>query len=133
MAEEFKPKVVLALIENHGKIALIRRRVPVSKVEWAFPGGVSEPGEMDLQTAEREAKQEVGLTVKAAEKLLERKHPNTLVQISYVHCQLADGENLIIGEPEEIAEAVWVTASQVLDKFTSDVHPTIREFLKKYG
>jgi 8-oxo-dGTP pyrophosphatase MutT (NUDIX family) len=131
--EKFIPKVVLALIEHQGQFVLIKRRVVNNKLEWAFPGGVTEPNETDEVSVIREAKQEVGLEVIVKEKLLERKHPNTLINLVYFHCEpvkfMAD---LVIGEPEEISEVRWVKAENVLGKFTSDVHPLIRQFVLEH-
>lgn len=130
MEQIFKPKVVLALIEQAGKFILIRRRVPSLKVEWAFPGGVTIEGETEEESVAREAKQEVGLDVNVKDKLLERKHPNTFVQISYFYCLPKDPKQVPqTGEPEEIAEICWVEASEVLKRFTSDAHPVIRDFV----
>jgi 8-oxo-dGTP pyrophosphatase MutT (NUDIX family) len=131
--EKFVPKVVLALIEHQGQFVLIKRRVPSQKLDWAFPGGVTEPHETEEESVVREARQEVGLEVVVKEKLLERKHPNTLVNLVYFHCTPVDFEaNLIIGEPDEISEVRWVKAENVLGKFTSDVHPLIRQFVLEH-
>ncbi len=130
MAKEgFRPKVVLSLIPADGKFLLTRRRHPALGVEWAFPGGVTHEGETDEEAAVREAKEEVGLKVKFEKKLLERKHPNTFVTISYCFCTLADGKEVFVGQPHEIIEVAWVPAKDVLEKFTSDVHPEIRQFI----
>lgn len=127
----FKPKVVLALIENEGKFVLIRRKIPSLKVEWAFPGGVTEPGETEEESAKREAKQEVGIEVVVKEKLLERKHPNTYVEIAYFYCEPVNAPVMpVVGEPDEIVEAEWVPAEEVMARFTSDVHPKIKEFIE---
>ena len=124
-----RPHVVLALIEKEGKFALIRRRVATAKVEWAFPGGVVNEGESDEEAVKREAMDEVLLEVVVKEKLLERKHPNTFVEVMYFHCKPAGDTQLKIGEPDEISEAEWVDANEVLSRFTSDVHPIIRNFV----
>lgn len=130
MDEEYKPKVVLALIENNGRFMLIRRKVPSMKVEWAFPGGVTAKGETEEESVIREAKSEVGLDVEVKEKLLERKHPNTYVQVAYFYCVLKDlKQEAVLGEPDEIAEIEWVKTYEVLNRFTSDVHPKIKEFV----
>lgn len=128
-------KVVLALIEHEGKFLLIRRRLPFFKVEWAFPGGVIEGNETEEEAVVREAKEEVSLDVRVRKKLLERKHPNTLVQIVYFDCELLGSEEgARVGQEDEISEIEWVPAEKVLDLFTSDVHPVIREFvLSKTG
>ena len=130
MAEEtFTPKVVLALIVKDGKLLLIRRKLPSFKVEWAFPGGVTERNESEEEAVVREAREEVGLDVKVVKKLLERKHPNTLVRIAYFHCIPLSDKKPEIGEKYEITEVEWVSAGEVLDRFTSDVAPEIQRFI----
>lgn len=123
-------KVVLALIEHEGKFLLIKRRLPLFKVEWAFPGGIIEGEETEEEAVVREAQEEVSLDVRARKKLLERKHPNTLVQVVYFDCELLGSETEAkIGQEDEISEVEWVPAENVLERFTSDVHPVIREFI----
>lgn len=125
----FKPKVVLALIEKSGEFLLIRRRIKLLKLEWAFPGGVTHQGETEEESIVRETKEEVGIDVEVKEKLLERKHPDTFVQIAYFHCAPKNNKVPKIGEPHEIAEIAWVEAKEVLEKFTSDVDPIIQKFI----
>lgn len=135
MEAQAPKKVVLALIEYEGKFLLIRRRLSFFKVEWAFPGGIIEEGETEEEAVVREAKEEVCLNVRARKKIFERKHPNTLVQIAYFDCELLGSEKEAkVGQEDEITEIEWVPAEKVLDRFTSDVHPVIREFvLSKAG
>jgi ADP-ribose pyrophosphatase YjhB (NUDIX family) len=131
--ETFTPKVVLALIVKKGKFLLIRRKLPAFKVNWAFPGGVTEENEAEGKAVVREAKEEVGIDVKVVKKLLERKHPNTLVRIAYFHCIPASDKKPEIGEKYEIAEVEWVPSGEVLDRFTSDVAPEIQKFILSQG
>lgn len=123
-------KVVLALIEKDKQFLLIERANPALKVTWAFPGGVMEGEETEEQAVVREAKEEVGLDVKIVKRLLERKHPNTFVELVYFHCV---PENLTnepqIGEPNEIKSIKWINGPEVKNYFTSDIHPTIKAFL----
>jgi len=131
--ETFTPKVVLALVVKDGKFLLIRRKLPMFKLEWAFPGGVTEAQETEEEAVVREAKEEVGVDIKVIRKLLERKHPNTLVQVAYFYCVLKGNQKPLIGEGYEISEIAWVPASEVLDKFTSDVAPEIQKFIHSKG
>lgn len=124
-----KPKVVVGLVEKEGNFLLIRRKNPSFKLEWAFPGGVTEEGETDEETVIRECEEEVGIKVVVREMLFERKHPNTLVQIAYMSCYQTDDAEAVVGQADEIAEVEWVAANEVLTRFTSDVHPKIREFV----
>ncbi|MDP1710590.1 MAG: NUDIX hydrolase, partial [candidate division WWE3 bacterium] len=116
-------KVVLTLIVKRGKFLLIRRKLASFGVEWAFPGGVMDQGEAEAECALREAQEEVGIEVEVKEKLLERKHPNTFVQIAYYRCTPKGKAVPKVGQPHEIAEVEWVEAAEVLKRFTSDVHP----------
>lgn len=131
--ESFKPKVVLGLIENNGQFLLIKRKVPSFKVNWAFPGGVIHPGETEEQCVAREVKSEVGIDVEVKEKLLERKHPNTLVTIAYFHCTPKGKTSPKVGEPDEISDVEWVRAKEVLERFTSDVDPKIQKFILSFA
>jgi len=131
--DKFKAKVVLALIVKNGKFLLIRRKVPSMKVEWTFPGGVTRKGETDEEAVIREADEEVNLNVTVQKKLLERKHPNTLVPITYFHCTLKDSQAPKIGQPHEIAEIEWVKADEVINRFTSDTDPIIQKFISSFS
>lgn len=123
-------KVVLTLIEKDGRFVLINRVKHHLGLSWAFPGGVTEDKETDEQTAVREAREEVGMDVEVVKKLLERKHPNTFVETVYFHCHPKDtSAEPVNGEDYEISEVKWVPAGEVLSYFTSDVHPTIKNFL----
>lgn len=130
---EFRPKVVLALIENDGKFLLIRRKIRLGKLEWAFPGGVTLEGETEEESVARETKEEVNLDVKVIKKLLERKHPDTYVQVAYFHCEPTSNKSPVIGEDYEISEAEWVDAIEVLKRFTSDVDPEIQKFISSFS
>jgi ADP-ribose pyrophosphatase YjhB (NUDIX family) len=60
------PKVVANVLpERNGRVLLLRRGIEPSYGLWAFPGGFLELGESAQEGAEREALEEVGLTVKA--------------------------------------------------------------------
>ncbi len=130
MQELFKPKVVLGLTVNKGKLLLIKRKLPALKVNWAFPGGVTHENETEEEAVVREVKEETGIDVEVKEKLLERKHPDTLVQIVYFSCKPLGNLNPKIGDSKDIEEVEWVPAKEVLDRFTSDVDPKIQKFIQ---
>jgi len=56
-----------AVIVDQGRVLLIKRGSPPLLGEWSLPGGVVELGETLRAAAEREALEETGLLVKAAE------------------------------------------------------------------
>jgi ADP-ribose pyrophosphatase YjhB (NUDIX family) len=60
------PRLVSNVLpEMDGRVLLLRRAIHPSYGRWAFPGGYLELGESPEEGAEREAREEVGLEVKA--------------------------------------------------------------------
>ena len=58
------PKVAAgALIENHGRVVLVRRGIEPGLGRWALPSGFVEYGEAVEETAIRECREETGLEV----------------------------------------------------------------------
>ena len=58
-----------AVIVNEHRVVLVKRGSPPLQDEWSLPGGVVELGETLRAAAEREAREETGLIVKAGEVL----------------------------------------------------------------
>jgi len=86
------PKVPLlavgALIEDRGRVLLLRRRYNPGKGKWALPGGMVKLGETLQDALMREVKEELNLEVKierslGAYEIIERKEPGD-VEYHYV-------------------------------------------------
>jgi 8-oxo-dGTP diphosphatase len=107
-----------AIIAANGRVALIKRGKPPSLGEWSIPGGMLEVGETLRQGAEREAREETGLTVRATELLgvFERIVPDAEQRTSYHYilidfvCEIMSGE-LCAGH--DACDAKWFTPGEV--------------------
>lgn len=87
--------VVGAMIERDGKY-LITQRKPTASLPllWEFPGGRVEPGESDAQALARELKEEMAITVKVEERVLQALHsyPDYDIDFRVYRCHLTSGE-----------------------------------------
>ena len=110
-----------AVIIDQGRVLLVKRGSPPLLGEWSLPGGVVELGETLRAAAEREAREETGLTVEAGEVLevVDRIVPgkNGAPQYHYVLidflCLVTAGELRAGGDA---ADACWARESE-LGKF----------------
>jgi len=110
-----------AVIVDHGCVLLVKRGSPPLLGEWSLPGGVVELGETLRAAAEREAREETGLIVKAGEVLevLDRIIPgkDAAPQYHYVLidflCTVKGGE---LHAGSDAADVCWAEESE-LGKF----------------
>jgi 8-oxo-dGTP diphosphatase len=107
-----------AIIIADGRVALIKRSKAPLLGEWSIPGGMLEVGETLRHGAEREAREETGLTVRATELLgvFERIVPDAEQRTSYHYvlidflCEVVSGEMRAGGDAND---ARWFTAGDV--------------------
>ncbi len=124
------PKVAAstAIFDEDGRILLMRR---TDDGKWAIPGGLSEVYETPVQTAVREAKEEVGLIVKA-ESLIdvfcrfagEYGFPHTTYSLMY-WCTVQDGKLSTSSEAKEVGYFDHKEISE------GDWHTSFRERVQK--
>ena len=120
--------VAAAVIVRDRTVLLIRRRQKEGTLLWALPSGGVEPGETAEQAAERETREEVGLTVHAQSVLGERIHPATGRRMIYVACAADEGEPRVI-DTDEIAELAWVKKPQLEEYVPHGFFDAVQEYL----
>jgi 8-oxo-dGTP diphosphatase len=109
-----------AVIVDQGRVLLVKRGSPPLLGEWSLPGGVVELGETLRAAAEREAREETGLIVKAGEVLevLDRIIPGKdgAPQYHYVLidflCTVQGGELCAGGDAADVR---WATQVELIE------------------
>ena len=122
-----------AIVIRDNKILLVKRSLPPGKGLWAIPGGRVELGETLQKAAEREVREETGVTVRAGNPvytfdLLEQDDAGR-IRYHYVIVDLVADH--VSGEPnpgDDACEARWVTLKE-LDELR--VSQSTREVLRK--
>jgi 8-oxo-dGTP diphosphatase len=110
-----------AVIIDSGRVLLVKRGSPPLLGQWSLPGGVVELGETLRSAAEREAREETGLIVKAGQVLevLDRIIPGEEGRAQYHYvlidflCRVIGGELRAGGDA---ADAAWASEDG-LEKF----------------
>ena len=124
-----------AVIIRENKILLVKRGKDPGRERWAIPGGSVHLGETLREAAEREIREETGLTVKAGDPIytfdfIDRDESDR-VRFHYVIVDLA--ADLIGGElrpADDASDARWFGAEEIRD---DEVTESTRVFLKKMG
>lgn len=128
------PRVgVGAIVIKDGTVLLIKRGNPPNQGTWAIPGGMVELGETLQEAAEREIREETGLTIRAKTPVYVfdfiDKDPAGRLRFHYVIVDLVaefvDGE---LRAADDAADARWFSAAE-LDEL--DLSANTRKLLKE--
>jgi ADP-ribose pyrophosphatase len=132
--EPIAPRVAVGVIVlSDDKILLVQRNKAPSKGTWSIPGGSVELGETLKGAAEREIKEETGLTVAAKDPVhvfdLIEWDDNGQVRFHYVIVDLM--ADYIVGEvtpADDALDAGWFSAD---DLQVMDITSSTRALLKR--
>ena len=128
-----KPEVAVgAIVMRDNKVLLVKRNQPPGKGLWAVPGGRVELGETLQEAAEREVREETGITIRARNPvcsfdLIDRDEAGH-VRFHYVIVDLmADYVGGKANPNDDASEVRWATSQEMEELPTSQ---TTKELLK---
>lgn len=130
-APEAQP-VVAAIVTSELGVLVGRRND--GKPPWTFIAGEIEPGESPADAAIREVKEETGLVANYSQIIGRRVHPKTGRTMIYLACGPAEGTDVFVGDPEELAEVRWISlreADELLPGMFEPVHAYLTQKLTK--
>ena len=129
------PRVAVgAVVIDHHKILLVKRKKDPGKGLWAIPGGSVKLGETLQKAAEGEIREETGLIVKAKDPIytfdvIERE--NRKIRFHYVIVDLmADLMGGKLRPSDDALDARWFRAQEIQE---FEVSERTRDFLEKFG
>lgn len=114
-----KDHAAIIICDGRGKILFIKRSETKSTLPgaWSFPSGTKESSESIEETALREAKEELGITVRTERTLTVTELPEFNVRLHFIVCSIAEGTPEIKDE-NEISEIRWMSFPTFFQAFT---------------
>lgn len=124
-----KHGVVAVLNDGAGRYLLIRRGLELARAPgvWCFVGGEVETGESLEAAIEREVMEEVGLRVRALEKIFESISPNGEFKLHWLRVQRLD-DAAPRPHPKEVDEIRWLRIEEAVA--LEPILPTLRAWLQ---
>jgi ADP-ribose pyrophosphatase YjhB (NUDIX family) len=105
------PKVVACtILEQDGKVLLLRRAIHPQKGKWVMPGGYVDRGEEVRAAAIRETEEECGLKIRIKDLLGVYSYPGRLAVVIVYKAEHLSG-NMIPGD--ESLEANWFSPDRI--------------------
>jgi 8-oxo-dGTP diphosphatase len=125
--------VAVAYIVRGGRLLMVQRRDPDWIPEWGAPAGTARPGERPADAAEREVREEVGLTVAVEDYLGGRFHPASNRTLEYFACRIVSGEVALGDELAAWEWCDWPTVQERWAGIKGGIYPAVREHLEGMG
>ena len=134
-----QPQVAVgAFVFKNDKVLLVRRANAPSEDLWAIPGGKVRLGESLKEAAEREIKEETGITIRAREPVFTFDHIETdgedRIRFHYVIVDLSS--DYVRGQPrpgDDALEARWISSAQLKDLNVSQKTVEVLGKLFRFG
>lgn len=122
-----------AVVIKEGKILMVKRSKAPQKGKWAIPGGSVKLGETLQEAAEREIKEETGLTIEANEPvfafdLIEQDSAGNILFHYVIIDLLADYIDGEVHPADDVSNAEWFGPEEIE---SLDIAKTTRYLLEK--
>jgi 8-oxo-dGTP diphosphatase len=118
------------VVDNDGRLLVIRRGRPPGEGLWSLPGGRVEPGETDAAAVIRELREETGLEATAGRLIgsVDRPGPGGVTYDIHDYAAVVTGGGLRAGD--DAADARWVTPAALRELPTT---PGLLDALTGWG
>lgn len=115
-SEPEKDGVVAVLSDGSGRHLYIRRGLTIARAPgyWCFVGGEVEAGESIEAAIVREVFEEVGLEIRALEKIHESVSPNGEFRLHWMRVELTRPGQEVRPHEKEVADSRWLTMEEAL-------------------
>jgi mutator protein MutT len=124
MSDTVVPCVGAIVVDERGRLLLVRRGHDPGAGLWSIPGGRIEPGETDAEALVRELREETGLTVRPgrlAGRVTRSGGPGTVFDIRDYFATIADGTGTgPLKAGDDAAEARWVDRAEIHELSLTD-------------
>jgi ADP-ribose pyrophosphatase YjhB (NUDIX family) len=119
------------VLDDRGRLLLIRRGTEPSKGSWSVPGGRVEPGESPAEAVVREVREETGLAVRADREVgrIRIPGPGVVYDVVDFACTLLDPAQPPVAGDD--ADEVTFADEDVLDRLPCT--PRLLETLRGWG
>jgi ADP-ribose pyrophosphatase YjhB (NUDIX family) len=118
------PCVGAIVVDERGRLLLVRRGHDPGAGLWSIPGGRIEPGETDAEALVRELREETGLTVRPgrlAGRVTRPGGPGTVFDIRDYFATVTDGTaTRPLEAGDDAAEARWVRPAEIHELSLTD-------------
>ena len=119
------------IYDKHGKILLVHRCDP-GLMEWEIPGGKIEPGESPADTAVRELKEELGVSVEIVKKIGSQSFiwDNREINCNWFEATIKSGKIKLL-EPEKFDKFGYYSIEEINNMEYQAVSINVWNMLKK--